>query len=65
MRSRIIGNMTSVLTAQQAFLNNFENVINRRVNILEDIKQYQETLSYTSSKVDYSVGEIFTFCLAT
>ena len=23
----------------------------------EDIKHYQDTLSYTSSKVDYSVGE--------
>ena len=31
--------------------------MNRRVNIQEDIKRYQETLSYTSSKVDYSVGE--------
>ena len=39
-----------------AFLNNFENVVNRRVNIQEDIKHYQDTLSYASSKVDYSVG---------
>ena len=31
--------------------------MNRRVNIQEDIKRYQDTLSYTSSKVDYSVGE--------
>ena len=45
-RSRIIGNTASALTAQKAFLNNFENV-----------KCYQDTLSYTSSKVDYSVGE--------
>ena len=31
--------------------------MNRRVNIQEDIKRYQDTLSYTSSKVDYSVGQ--------
>ena len=31
--------------------------MNRRVNTREEIKQYQETLSSASSKVDYSVGE--------
>ena len=31
--------------------------MNRRVDIREDIKRYQDTLSYTSSKVDYSIGE--------
>ena len=56
-RSSIIGNSASSLTAQSAFLNNFENVVNCSVNIQEDIKRYQETLSYASSKVDYSVGE--------
>ena len=56
-RSSIVGNTASALTAQSAFLNNFENVVNRRVNIQEDIKHYQDTLSYASSKVDYSVGE--------
>ena len=56
-RSGIVGNTASALTAQSAFLNNFENVVNRRVNIQEDIKRYQDTLSYASSKVDYSIGE--------
>ena len=56
-RSSIVGNTASALTAQSAFLNNFENVVNCRVDIREDIKHYQDTLSYTSSKVDYSVGE--------
>ena len=51
-RSGIVGNTASALTAQSAFLNNFENIVNRRVNIQEDIKRYQDTLSYTSSKVD-------------
>ena len=31
--------------------------MNRRVNIQEDIKRYQDTLSYVSSKVNYSVGQ--------
>ena len=56
-RSSVVGNAASSLTAQSAFLNNFENVVNRRVDIREDIKRYQDTLSYASSKVDYSVGE--------
>ena len=57
VRSSIIVSTTSTLTAQSAFLNIFENVVNRRVNIQEDIKCYQDTLSYTSSKVHYSVAE--------
>ena len=56
-RSGIVGNTTSALTAQSAFLNNFEDIVNRRVDIREDIKRYQDTLSYALSKVDYSVGE--------
>ena len=56
-RSSIVGNMANALTTQSAFLNNFENVVNRRVDIPEDLKRYQDTLSYASSKVDYSVGE--------
>ena len=56
-RSGIIGNTASALTAQSAFLNNSEDIVNRRVDIREDIKRYQDTLSYASSKVDYSVGE--------
>ena len=31
--------------------------MNHRVDIRADLKCYQDTLSYTSSKVDYSVGE--------
>ena len=55
-RSEIVGNTMSALTAQSAFLNNFENVVNCRVDIREDIKHYQDTLSYASSKVNYSMG---------
>ena len=39
-RSSIVGNTPSALTAQSAFLNNFENLVNRRVDISEDIKRY-------------------------
>ena len=56
-RSSIVGNTASALTAQSVFLNNFEDIVNHRVNIQEDIKHYQDTLSYASSKVDYSIGE--------
>ena len=56
-RSSIVENTASTLTNQKAFLNNFEDIINRRVDIWEDIKRYQDILSYTSSKVDYSMGE--------
>ena len=51
-RSGIVGNTASALTAQSAFLNNFEDIINQRVDIRGDIKRYQDTLSYACSKVD-------------
>ena len=56
-RSGIVGNTASALTAQSAFLNNFENIVNCRLDIREDIKHYQNTPSCALSKVDYSVGE--------
>ena len=39
------------------FLNSFENIVNRRVNIPEDIRRFQKTLQYARSKVDYAIGE--------
>ena len=56
-RSSIVANMASTLTAQSAFLNNFEDIVSRRVDIREDIKHYQDTLIYASTKVNYSIGE--------
>ena len=38
-------------------MNNFQNIVNQKVDIQGDIKRYQETLSYASSKVDYSIGQ--------
>ena len=55
--TRVVGNTVSALTAQSAFLDNFEKVVNHRVDIREDIKHYQDTLSYASSKVDYRMGQ--------
>ena len=51
-RSSIAGNSSSSLIPQSAFLNNFDDIVNCRVNVQEDIKRYQDTLSYASSKVD-------------
>ena len=45
------------LDAQRTFLNTFENIVNRRVNIPEDIQRCQKTLQYARSKVDYVIGE--------
>ena len=60
-RSSIVGNSASALTAQSAFLNNFENVVNQRVNIQEDIVPDQvRTLSQvgTSSYMAYAMWEL-------
>ena len=56
-RAQIIGHETRNLDAQRVFLNNFENIINRRVDISEDIQRFQKTLQYARSKVDYAVAE--------
>ena len=56
-RGPIVGHEARNLDAQRVFLNNFENVINRRVNIPEDIRRFQKTLRYARSKVDYAIGE--------
>ena len=56
-RSSIVGNSASSLTAQSAFLNNFEDIVNQKVDVRKDIKRYQDTLSYASSKVNYNIGE--------
>ena len=56
-RGPIIGHEMRNLDAQRTFLNTFENIINRRVNIPEDIQRFQKTLQYARSKVDYVIGE--------
>ena len=56
-RGPIVGNEARNLDAQRTFLNTFENIVNRRVNIPEDIQRFQKTLQYARSKVDYAIGE--------
>ena len=56
-RGQIVGIESRNLDAQQTFLNSFENIVNRRVNIPEDIRRFQKTLQYARSKVDYAIGK--------
>ena len=56
-RGQIVGIESRNLDAQRTFLNSFENTVNRRVNIPEDIRRFQKTLQYARSKVDYAIGE--------
>ena len=56
-RGQIVGHEARNLDAQRTFLNTFENIVNRRVNIPEDIRRFQKTLQYARSKVDYVIGE--------
>ena len=56
-RGQIVGIESRNLDAQRTFLNSFENIVNRRVNIPEDIKRFQKTLQYARSKVDYAIGK--------
>ena len=56
-RGQIVDTESRNLDAQRTFLNTFENIVNRRVNIPEDIRKFQKTLQYARSKVDYVIGE--------
>ena len=56
-RGQIVGHEVRNLDAQRTFLNTFENIVNRRVNIPEDIRRFQKTFQYARSKVDYAIGE--------
>ena len=40
----IVGHEAQNLDAQRTFLNTFDNIVNRRVNISEDIRRFQKTL---------------------
>ena len=56
-RGPVVGHEARNLDAQRTFLNTFENIVNGRVNIPEDIRRFQKTLQYARRKVDYAVGE--------
>ena len=63
MRGPIVGHKARNLDAQRTFLNTFENIVNRRVNI-PDIRRFQKTLQYARSKVDYAIGEFIYMLLS-
>ena len=56
-RGPIVGHEVRNLDAQRTFLNTFKNIVNRRVNIPEDIRRFQKNLQYARSKMDYVIGE--------
>ena len=56
-RGPIIGHEARNLNAQRVFLNSFENIVSRRVDIPEDIRRFQKTLQYARSKVDCVISE--------
>ena len=56
-RGPIVGHEPRNLDAQRTFLNTFENMVNRRVNIPKNVRRFQKTLQYARSKVDYAIGE--------
>ena len=56
-RGPIVGHEAGNLDAQPVFLNTFENIVNRRVDLPEDIRRFQKTLQYARSKVDYVISE--------
>ena len=63
-RGQIVGHEARNLDAQRTFLNTFESIVNRRVNIPEDIRRFQKTLQYAKSKVDYVIGEFMYMLLS-
>ena len=63
-RAQIIGHEARNLDAQRVFLNTFENIVNRRVNIPEDTRRFQKTLQYARSKVDYVISEFIYMLLS-
>ena len=63
-RGPIVGHEARNLDAQRTFINTFENIVNRRVNIPEYIRRFQKTLQYARSKVDYVVGEFIYMLLS-
>ena len=56
MRSQIIGFGASEFDAQRVFLNTFEIIVVRRVDIPEDKLRFQKVLQYARSKVDFVIS---------
>ena len=61
-RGQIVGIESRNLDAQRTFLNSFKNIVNKRVNIPEDIRRFQKTLQYARSKEDYVISKFIYIC---
>ena len=55
-RHGIIGDGAQAAAAQEIFVDNLEDVINKEVSLEDDIARFQNVLKYARSKLDYSVG---------
>ena len=55
-RHGIIGDRAQAAAAQEIFVDNLEDVINKEVFLEDDIARFQNVLKYARSKLDYSVG---------
>ena len=63
-RGPIVGHEARNLDVQRTFLKSFENIVNRRVNIPEDMQRFQKTLQYARSKVDYAISKFIYMLLS-
>ena len=63
-RGPIVGHEAGNLDAQSVFLNTFQSIVNRRVDIPEDIQRFPKTRQYARSKVDYVISEFIYMLLS-
>ena len=57
-RGPIVGIESRNLDAERTFRNSFKNIVNKRVNIPENIRKFQKTLQYARRNMDYAIGEL-------
>ena len=55
-RSRIVGNSSPAVDAQQVFKSTFRALINEDYSLAIDTERYQGVLEHALSKIDFSVG---------
>ena len=55
-RHGIIGDGAQAAAAQEIFVDNLEDVINKEVSLEDDIARFQNVLKYARCNLNYSVG---------
>ena len=63
-RGPMIGHEARNLDVQRVLMNTFENIVNGRFDIPEDIRRFQKILQYARSKEDYVIGEFIYMLLS-